>query len=77
MDVAARAIAEDLCNRLVSYGDAEVYLVELPADDKHPKGLDASDLGRQHYLEIVNSARRYTKKSIFLIEKFIEELGGK
>ena len=77
MDVDAREIAEDLCNRLVSYGDAEVYLVELPTDDKHPKGLDASDLGRQHYLEIVNSARRYTKKSIFLIEKFIEELVGK
>ena len=77
LDVDAREIAEDLCNRLVSYGDAEVYLVELPTDDKHPKGLDASDLGRQHYLEIVNSARRYTKKSIFLIEKFIEELGGK
>ena len=76
LDVDALDIAEDLCNRLVSYSDSEIYLVELPTDSEHPKGLDASDLGREHYLDIINSSRRYTKKSIFMIEKFIEALRG-
>lgn len=79
LDTDARELAEELCDKLISYGDCEVYLVELPEitkEDGTKKGLDASDLGRSNYLELVNSARRYTRKSIFMIEKFIHELGG-
>lgn len=78
-DTDARKLAEELCDKLISYGDCEVYLVELPEvtlPDGTKKGLDASDLGRQAYLDLVNSSRRYTSKSIFLIEKFIQDLGG-
>lgn len=79
LDTDARELAEELCDKIICYGNCEVYLVELPEarlPDGTTKGLDASDLGRSNYLELVNSARRYTRKSIFMIEKFINDLGG-
>lgn len=79
LDTDARSQAEELCSRLISYGDSEVYFVELPErtlDDGSKKGMDASDLGRRQYLEILNSAKRYENRSTFMIQNFIESLGS-
>lgn len=75
LDTDAENIAEELCSRIKAISDTKVYLVELPSvwseRDKKQKGLDASDLGKERYLEYVNSAKEYTSSSIFSIEKYI------
>jgi phage gp37-like protein len=75
LDTDAENIAEELCSRIKAISDTKVYLVELPSvwseKDKKQKGLDASDLGKERYLEYVNSAKEYTSSSIFSIEKYI------
>lgn len=76
LDYDARESAEELCDRFVALGSSEVYLVELPYDDDHPKGYDASDLGRDRYRDIVLSSHRYINKSTYVIEQFISQLGG-
>lgn len=78
LDIDAENIAEQLCSRIKAISDTKVYLVELPSiwieKDRKEKGLDASDLGKDRYLEYVNSAKEYTSSNIFLIEKFINQI---
>jgi DNA-binding LacI/PurR family transcriptional regulator len=68
LDTDAREKAEKLCNKLLSLSNSEIYLVELP-DNK-----DASDLGREGYNYYIDTAKRYTNQSIYLIEKYISQL---
>ena len=70
LDTDARDKAEKLCDRIISLSDAKVMFVELP------EGKDASDLGRNNYLEILNNARQYTNKAVYFIEQMIESLGS-
>ena len=49
----------------VKCGCSASKVVELP-DNK-----DASDLGRDHYLDIVNSSREYESHSMFIIDKYL------
>ena len=78
LDTDAENIAEELCSRIKAISDTKAYLVELPSvwseKDKKQKGLDASDLGKERYLEYVNSAKEYTSSSVFSIEKYINQI---
>lgn len=78
LDTDAENIAEELCSRIKAISDTKTYLVELPSvwseKDKKQKGLDASDLGKERYLEYVNSAKEYTSSSVFSIEKYINQI---
>lgn len=80
LDTDAENVAEELCKRIKSLSDAKLYLVGLPSvwneTEKKYKGLDASDLGRERYLEYVNSAKEFTSSNIFLIEKYFNSIAG-
>lgn len=65
LDTDARELALKLCDKIVSISDAKVYLVDLPDD------LDASDLGKDKYLDIVNSSKEYNSRGIYVIENYL------
>lgn len=67
LDTDAKDIAIELCERIRKISNCKVYLVELP-DNK-----DASDLGKDKYLEILDNSKEYVNKSIYLINNYINE----
>lgn len=78
LDTDAENVAEQLCKRIKSLSDTQLFLMELPQvwndKEKKYKGLDASDLGKSKYLEYVESAKEYTSSSSFLIEKYMNSI---
>lgn len=61
LDADARKEALELCDKLVSLCDSNIYLVDLPL------GLDASDLGKDKYLELVYNSNPYKSSKIYKI----------
>ena len=58
-----------LCDDLIGLSHIEIYLVELPEVDG--KGLDAVDLGREKYLDIVFNSQRFINSRMYNIMKAI------
>ena len=63
LDYDAIDLAEKLCYRISLLSDSKVYLVRLE------DGLDASDLGRNSYLEVVNNSIEYKSPSLYELNK--------
>lgn len=72
-DTDARKKALETCDRFIERSDIEIYLVELPEKwdpiKKEMKGLDAVDLGRDKYLDIVFNSPRFINSRIYKILK--------
>lgn len=63
LDTDAKPEAIELCSKLVGKvsDDTKVYLVDLP------NGLDASDLGKSDYLDIVYNSKEFVNKDLYNI----------
>lgn len=72
-DTDARDKAIHDCDDFANNSNIEVYLVELPevydSINKKMKGLDAVDLGRSRYLDIVFNTERFINSKIYTLMK--------
>lgn len=76
-DTDARGKAIQECDNFINNSNIEVYLVELPevydSVKKRMKGLDAVDLGRDKYLDIVFNTDRFINGKVYNLVKNLKQ----
>lgn len=68
LDEDAKKYALDLCDKIVSYSDSNVYLVDLS------DGKDAVDLGREEYLYRVKNSISYSSRMLYELSQYFNQL---